>query len=243
MKRRSRILKELETSEATLARLSADRARIDLQIAALQQRREADVLQFVLDTTKRLNLTQLPAASLLAGLEQLAQGACVDRPAFDPAGTSADEDASDDPHEELVAVFVRLSRNVSADKREVLAREGLHWNGRSAGWSGRVTVEALQRLRDAFPGRVEGPDLESPATRLEGSAGAEVEADAPPITSPEVPPASAEAEAGALAEDRVQPEAMNVETEVPPTQPAVSAATRLVASPYRSTLPRRPLST
>ena len=40
MKRRSRILKELETSEATLARLSADRARIDLQIAALQQRRD-----------------------------------------------------------------------------------------------------------------------------------------------------------------------------------------------------------
>ena len=42
----------------------------------------------------------------------------------------------------------------------------------------------------------------------------------------------------APAEDRVAPQTMNMETEVRPAQPAVSEATRLVASPYRSTYPR-----
>ncbi|SFJ29113.1 hypothetical protein [Bradyrhizobium sp. cf659] len=241
--RRRNPIKKLEASELVLARMREDRARLDAEIASLEQRHEADVQQFVIEAVKRLNLTQVPAASLLAGLEQLAQGAGVDRPVFDPGGVSADAGPSNDPRQELVEVFVRLSRNASAANRDILTREGCHWNGRSAGWSGRVTAEALQRLRAAFPGRVEGPDGESSATRPEGNAGPEVEADAPPLASPEVPPANMEAAAVAPAEDRVAPQTMNMETEVPPAQPAVSAATRLVASPYRSTLPRRPLPT
>lgn len=241
MKRRPRIIRELETSEAVLARLRADRVRLDREIAAMEERREADIQQFVMDATKRLKLAQLPAASILAALEQLAQRGNEDRLVCEPGGTS--HDTSDDPRQELAEVFVRLTRNASAANREVLVREGLHWNGRSAGWSGRVTPEALQRLRDAFPDRVVGPDLESSAAQPEDNAGPAVEAEGPPISSPDAPPANLEVEAIAPAEDRAVAETVAVETAVPPTQPAFSAATRLLASPYRSSLPRRPLPT
>ncbi|MBB4425412.1 hypothetical protein GGD66_003969 [Bradyrhizobium sp. CIR48] len=234
MNRRNHI-KALEASEATLARLIADRARIDLQIAAIQQRREADVLQFVLDTAKRLNLTQLPATSLLKALEEVAQSARMDRPVFDPGGTGAD--ASDDPHRELTAVFVRLTRNASLENREILGRHGLRWNGRAAGWSGRVTADALRHLREIFPGRVEGPDLERSDAHPEDEAGPTVEADRPPATSPDVQPAIMEAGIIEPAEDRPV-DTKVVETGGPAMQPVVPAVTRLPASPYRLPLSR-----
>lgn len=238
MKRRNPV-KTLEASELVLARMREQRARLEAEIASLEQRHEADVEQFVMDAVKRLNLTQVPAAALLAGLEQLAR---VDRPAFDPGAVSADADTSGGPRQELVEVFVRLSRNASAVNREILAREGLHWNGRSGVWSGRMTPEALQRLRDAFPGRVVGPELESSADQPEDKAGSAVEADAPPTTS-DVPPASVETEADVRAEDHATAQTAAEETAIASAQPAVSVATRLLRSPYRSQLPRRPSST
>jgi hypothetical protein len=242
MKRRPRIIKELETSEVALERLLADRARIDAQIAALRQRREADVLQLVLETTKRLNLAQLPAASILAGLEQLVQGARVDRLVFDPAGNSADADTSNDPRQELVDAFVRLTRNTSGSNREILAREGVRWNGRSGGWSGRITLDALQRLRDVFPGRVDGPSCtESSAALSQDEAdGSAVEAAVPPIESLDAPLVNMEDEASRVAPPEELDEA---EVAVPAKQPAVPAATRLMTSPFRVLPPRRPSPT
>ncbi|AMA56888.1 hypothetical protein [Bradyrhizobium sp. CCGE-LA001] len=230
-------VKTLEASELVLARMREQRARLEAEIASLEQRHEADVQQFVMNAVKRLNLTQVPAATLLAGLEQLAR---ADRPAFDRGAVSADADSSSDPRQELVEVFVRLSRNASAVNRQILAREGLHWNGRAAGWNGRVTREALQRLREAFPGRVISPELDSSADHKEDEAAPAVEADAPPITSPDVPPASVEPEAVALSEDHASAQTVAEETAIASAQPAVSAATRLLTSPYRPQLPRRP---
>ena len=137
MKRRTRIMKELETSEVVLARLREERALLDAKIAQLEERRQADVLQLIVDSATRFNLAQLPAASIVAGLELLAQSACVDRPVLDPGGTDAN--SSDDPQEELVPVIVRLTRNTSAVNRVMLENAGVRWNGRAAGWSGRVT--------------------------------------------------------------------------------------------------------
>jgi hypothetical protein len=221
MKRRTRI-KELETSEAALARLRAERTRLDAEIVRLEERREADVLKFVVDTAKRLNIAQLPAASILAALEQLAQRACEDRPVPDPSAISAS--TSDDPRQGLV-VFVRLTRNTSAANREMLAREGLHWNGRSAGWSGRVTPGALDRLRDAFDDRVEGP------ADTENSAPLQGEANAPPVE------VAADPSPVVLAEEPGQ-----TETAAPTAQLNAPAATRLPTSPFRLP-PRRPAPT
>lgn len=163
----------------------------------------------------------------------------MDRPVIDPDGTGGN--TSDDPRQELAAVFVRLTRNASADNREILAREGLRWNGRSAGWSGRVTPEALQRLRDAFPGRVEGPsDAESSAAHAQDKAGLEAEAEAPPVASPDAPLVNLEPAASPFAPAK---EPDDAEAAVPPTQPAVPTATRLLTSPFRAPLPRRPLPT
>jgi hypothetical protein len=149
--------------------------------ARLEERREADVLEFVLDTAKRLNIAQLPVASILAALEDLAQSACEDRPVANPGGTSAN--TSDDPRPGLVEAFVRLTRNRSAANREALESAGLRWNGRSAGWSGRVTPEALERLRGIFRDRVEGPaDSGTSAACSQGEANGPpvaVEAEAP----------------------------------------------------------------
>src|SRR5690242_16108455 len=136
MKRRSRIIKELETSEVVLARLREERALLDARIAQLEERRQADVLQLIMDTATRFNLAQLPAASIVAGLELLAQSARVDRPVLDPG--PADANRSNDPREALLPVIVRLTRNTSAANRVALETAGLRWNGRSGGWSGRV---------------------------------------------------------------------------------------------------------
>lgn len=239
MKRRNPV-KVLEASELVLARLRADRTRLDAEIASLEERHEADVQQFVLEAVKRLNLTQVPAASLLAGLEQLAQGARVDRPMFEPGNTSANAGTSDAPRQDLAAAFVRLTRNTSADNREILAREGMRWNGRSAGWSGRVSREALQRLRDAFPGRVEGPEPECSDAAPNEEAGPGILTERPPITSPDAPQANVEADAVAPAEDRAAGETAAEETAIRSTQPAVSAASRLLRPAYRSPVLRRP---
>ncbi|UWU77887.1 hypothetical protein N2603_05315 [Bradyrhizobium huanghuaihaiense] len=113
--------------------------------------------------------------------------------------------------------------------REILACEGLHWNGRSAGWCGRVIPDAVQRLRDVFPDRVEAPsDTKSSAVLAEDEANGpaiEVGVEAPRIAPPDVPPVNM---AGAV---------------VPTTQPAVSAAKRLPTSPSRAPLLRRPSPT
>lgn len=240
MKRRPPIIKELEASEVALGRLRADRARIDAQIAALQQRREADVQQLVLDTTKRLNLAHLPAASIVAGLEQLARSACVDRPVPDPGGTGAN--SSDDPQDELAPVIVRLTCNTSAVNRVMLENAGVRWNGRARGWTGRVTPDALRHLSEVFPGRVEGPARKSSATQPDDKAGPALEAEGP-ITSPDPSPANVEAEAVARTQDGASNEAAAKEGAIAPAQPAVSAATRLMTPQYRPGLPRRPLPT
>jgi len=200
MKRRTRIMKELETSEVVLARLREERALLDAKIAQLEERRQADVLQLIVDTATRVNLAQLPAASIVAGLELLAQSACVDRPVLDPGGTDAN--SSDDPQEELVPVIVRLTRNTSAVNRVMLENAGVRWNGRAAGWSGRVTPDALRHLREIFPGRVKGPDLGRSDGHPEDEAGPTAEADRRPATSPDVQPAIMEADTIAPAEDR-----------------------------------------
>ncbi|HEV2159325.1 hypothetical protein [Bradyrhizobium sp.] len=200
MKRRTRIMKELETSEVVLARLREERALLDARIAQLEERRQADVLQLIVDTATRFNLAQLPAASIVAGLELLAQSACVDRPVLDPGGTDAN--SSDDPQEELVPVIVRLTRNTSAVNRVMLENAGVRWNGRAAGWSGRVTPDALRHLREIFPGRVKGPDLGRSDGHPEDEAGPTAEADRRPATSPDVQPAIMEADTIAPAEDR-----------------------------------------
>lgn len=236
MKRRTPI-KELEMSEAALARLRDERTRLDAEIAKLELRREADALQLVMATMKRLNLAQLPAASILAALEQLAQSANVDRP-VDPGGTIVN---SDDPREDLVPVIVRLTRNTSVANLDTLARERLCWNGRAGGWSGRVTFAALERLRDVFPGRIETPSnaKSSAAVSKDEANGPAVEAEATPIASFDAPLVNVEAEASAVAPAE---EPDDAEAAVPPTQPAVPAATRLMTSPFRVLPPRRPLS-
>ncbi|MBR0784804.1 hypothetical protein [Bradyrhizobium iriomotense] len=241
MKRRTRIMKELETSEVVLARLREERALLDAKIAQLEERRQADVLQLIVDTATRFNLAQLPAASIVAGLELLAQSACVDRPVLDPGGTDAD--SSDDPQEELVPVIVRLTRNTSAVNREMLENAGVRWNGRARGWTGRVTPDALRHLNEIFPGRVEGPARKSSAAQQDDKAGPALEAEGSPITSPDPPLANVEAEAVAKTEGGALNETAAEEGAIAPAQPAVSAATRLLTPQYRPALPRRPLPT
>lgn len=240
MKRRTRIVRELETSEVALARLREERALLDAKIMQLEERRQADVLQLIVDTATRFNLAQLPAASIVAGLELLAQSACVDHPVPDPGRTNAN--SSNDAKEELVQVIVRLTCNTSAVNRAMLENAGVRWNGRAPGWTGRVTREALQRLHEAFPERVEEPKLKSSEATPNETVGRMVEADASPITSPDTPLASAEAEV-AQAEDRASAETAAGETAVPTTEPVVSAASRLLRPAYRSLVPRRPSPT
>jgi hypothetical protein len=219
MKRRA-LIQKLETSEATLARLRGKRARLDAEIARLEECREADVLGFVVDTAKRLNVGQLPVASILRALDELARSASGDRPVLNARGTSAN--ASDGSDRGLIEVFVRLTRNTSETNREALESAGLHWNGRSAGWTGRVAPETLERLRGIFKERVQvGADAGRSAAVSRGEANGS--------------PVDTEAKGASLA---VPEEPVEAETIVPAAEPEDVSAAALLPTPFR--LPLRP---
>ncbi|MEY9358684.1 hypothetical protein ABH994_001405 [Bradyrhizobium yuanmingense] len=156
-------MKELQNTQATLARLRVQRTEIDAEISRLEAVQEAQVTQVVIEKVKALGIAGLPIAQVLAGLDKIIEGMPQVSPASKDGYSECDEHAD-------IATFVRLSRNASPANRHALESAGLHWNGRAGGWTGLITATALGRLRTEFGARVEKPEL---ANAGESSAGAQ----------------------------------------------------------------------
>src|ERR1700736_3293896 len=149
MKRYSTRIKEVELTQARLSRLRQQRAEIDIEIALLEAEQEANVVDVVTDTIKRLDIAHFPITEILARLAEMSQNL-----QHTVAPTSKSSNTASPGR---VAAFVKLTRNASVANRAVLETAGLHWNGRARGWSGRVTTQSLEHLRSVFGERVEKP--------------------------------------------------------------------------------------
>jgi hypothetical protein len=223
MKRPRTRIKELEETQAALARLRRQRTEIGAEILRLEAAQEAQVVQAVIDQVKTLGIARLPIGDILAHLANLGEN-------FQQAPqTSETADASVEADEANIEAFVRLSRNASSANRHALERAGLHWNGRAAGWTGHVTAAGLERLRSVFGKRVEKPDLADPGETLADSYQDDADdADDASAVEDIATPSAAAGEQGTPTEPD------------PPGQLDSAAATMaLRASPLRGLLPRR----
>lgn len=220
MKRPRTRIKELEETQAALARLRRQRTGIGAEILRLEAAQEAQVVQVVIDQVKTLGIARLPIGDIVAYLAKLGEN-------FQQAPqTSETADASVEADETNIEAFVRLSRNASSANRRALERAGLHWNGRAAGWTGHVTAAALEQLRSVFGKRVEKPDLADPGETLADSC--QDDADDASAVEDIATPSAAAGEQGTPTEPD------------PPRQlDSAAATTALRASPLRGLLPRR----
>jgi hypothetical protein len=169
--------RELEVTDANLARLREKSARLIAEIAALEETREVQALEML----KEAGVARLP----LAVLEKLAAEA---REAGErQASVSCADDAG-----ERVETFVRLTANASMANRKALREAGLCWNGKAGGWTGRVTGAALAGLSERFGDRVGAPVPSHSGAAPAGAGPAPstaVEAmEAPPVVAAEPSP-------------------------------------------------------
>jgi hypothetical protein len=87
-------------------------------------------------------------------------------------------------------VFVKITRNLSADNRRAIEEHGLRWNGKRGGWKGMAEIAAIKSLREKFGDRL--AILSGKRTSEGGSDCEEVAPNPPP--SPDHPPVGEAAE-------------------------------------------------
>jgi hypothetical protein len=216
MKKPVTLVCEIEWTQARIAVLSEDHARIGQEISHLIRQNKARITELVGATVERLDLSGLPVHVLLSSLSKLGEGLVIDR----DLSTGLPEAQAN------IQVFVKFGRNASASNRQLLLAAGLHWHGRHGGWSGCVTRERLAHLRRVFGRRVEKPEEVS----TEGDARA----------SPENAPGAVSADLEAIAAP-AEGEQGQVEAAAPGDKSVSTATTRL-----RSTFgfpSRRPIAT
>lgn len=103
-------MKELQNTQAALARLRGQRAEIDAEISRLEAAQEAQVTQATIEKVKALGIAHLPIAQILADLDKIGES----MPQVSP--TPKDDDPECDEQANS-ATFVRLSRNGSPARR------------------------------------------------------------------------------------------------------------------------------
>jgi hypothetical protein len=120
MKKTTKLVREIELTQARIAALREDHARIGQEISHLVAQNKARIMELLGATVERLDLSRLPIHALLSPLSKLAEDVDHDRP-------NALEEAN-------IEAFVKIGRNASSTNRRVLEMAGLHWHGRHAGW-------------------------------------------------------------------------------------------------------------
>jgi len=161
------LIKDVERADAELAALRDQRARIDARIEALESTRKADILKVATGILSGLDLSHLPALTVVARLSALLGAA--------DSSDGADTSTAEEVHK--IETFIRFTRNAGSRKRALLERCGLRWHGRHAGWTGVVGSAALAQLRDVFGNKVEKP----PFMAHEGGSLSAQESDAAPV--------------------------------------------------------------
>jgi hypothetical protein len=193
MKRRTTLVREITETQARISELRRHQARICEEIEELTSANKANVMALVGDAVGRADFGQVAIDDLLSSISALAESVA------NRSGSTAPSDGA-----ETFQAFVRLSRNASTSNCAALKAAGLHWHGRSAGWTGCVSRAQLAELRRVFGKRVEKPedvdvgeDVGSSLEGAQGAVSADVEAIAVPVeaeqgqTNVAAPPASA----------------------------------------------------
>jgi hypothetical protein len=73
-------------------------------------------------------------------------------PANDPRSVYSFDDEVVDRNRQVV--FVKITRNLSADNRRAIEEHELRWNGKRGGWKGMAEIAAIKSLREKFGDRL-----------------------------------------------------------------------------------------
>jgi hypothetical protein len=129
---------EIRKLELEAARIAKRRQRHDergLDLAEAERLHQATLENFVLEGIRAAGLTRLPLSDLLDKIKALGAGTAAQEGGSDPAndprsvkpfGGEVDRDRQ--------VVFVKITRNLSADNRRAIEEHGLRWNGKRGGW-------------------------------------------------------------------------------------------------------------
>jgi hypothetical protein len=172
----------------------------DREIATLQaqqtQARHASAAakeRFAVALLRERGALDLPAEALVALLSPLDVDGDATRDAVAAKAPPLQAEADDGPDKvapaeanEVVAVTVRITRNVGRDKRGQLTAAGLRWNGRLARWVGQVDRRRHGELVVAFGDRVSITGVAGdagPAVIPTAATGPDTPVGVPPVAS------------------------------------------------------------
>ncbi|SPP93283.1 hypothetical protein [Bradyrhizobium vignae] len=152
---------EIKKLEAEAARLLKRRLRHEAeagQLAKDEKAHDEAVEATILSSLREAGLTKLPLTQVLATIRALgAEAAAKDIPrnrALEATERASGGSLYGSEDAAVREVFVKISRNVSADNRAIIDDAGLGWNGKLGGWKGRVDSTAIEKLQNHFVDRV-----------------------------------------------------------------------------------------
>jgi hypothetical protein len=264
------VIRKLQTEGARIAKR---RGRLDdrvRQLADDEKKHRESVEALILGELRSAGVMNLPLSAVLEGVRAIGQAAGAnsvisaqatlsssDEPEAllpEACGSKADgeEDSARDGHD----VFVKISRNTSADNRRVLEGRGLRWNGKLGGWKGNVNGATLEILEKKFDDRLTIPSKPTPTSLEIGSADPGPKADAGVCHGPERPAADSNPSGAAAPIAASIAEALGASTVGPATEFGASrdATDAFVVSgdggisapwslPTDATLPKNPFAT
>lgn len=151
-------VKRLRKAENAIA--ERDRKLAVMQAAQEQARDESDAAKerLALILLRRRRVFELPAAQFVALLSHVELPHVAVRGAIIASAPPLEaEEMSKEASRvtaDTVEVTVQISRNSGQEKRAVLSRAGLRWNGKSGRWVGKVDRALLAELQSVFGERV-----------------------------------------------------------------------------------------
>lgn len=153
-----------------------DRRLIEIHEQQQQRRREVAAAKekLVLDIVRDARLLDQPPREIVRVLASLKVTHAGPSPAATllPAQDYIESKGDVNDGGDLYGVAVKISRNASAAKREVLETAGLRWNGRREAWIGKTMSATIEQLRSTFGDRVTSHPLAPIAATSEGGSGA-----------------------------------------------------------------------
>lgn len=151
-------VRRLVKAEKALAERACKLAAMQAEQQKEQSVSDAAKESLVLKMLRQRGIFNLPAEQLIALVSRLDLPATVVHDAI--IASAPPLQAEETRHEPLpettdtVEITVQISRNAGEEKRAVLNRAGLRWNGKAGRWVGKVDRTVLAELQAAFGERV-----------------------------------------------------------------------------------------